>query len=180
MDSSSELGNLPPHYLCCWCRADCSLQGAPMRREKRTVSVAMTQEKETGKSHTYLMSCMLLYKSLVVWIPEANTPVIGGADTDVTLPCMLTEGKARHEVFMADELTWKTQSDGYKRLIIKQRYKKATKYQNWGPSLWWLCLIESQGIWDDCLRSGSSHSQTEDVLRAAASSLLMYKPVIFQ
>lgn len=51
------------------------------------------------------MSCMLSNKSLVVRVPEENTAIIGGADTDVTLPCMLTEGKARHQTFMADELT---------------------------------------------------------------------------
>lgn len=43
---------------------------------------------------THLMSCMFPYENLVVGVPEANAPIPGGADTDVTLPCMLTERKA--------------------------------------------------------------------------------------
>lgn len=52
------------------------------------------------------MSCVFPYKNLVVGVPEANAPITGGADTDVTLPCMLTERKAWHQVFMAHKLTW--------------------------------------------------------------------------
>ena len=105
-----------------------------------------------GKSDTHLMSCMLLYESLVVWVPEANTPIIGGADTDVTLACVLTEWKARHEVFMADELTWKTQcwmSASYHKAqlwkgkqITKLSNKTLTSLLDWiTRNLGWLFMI---------------------------------------
>lgn len=44
-------------------------------------------------------------ENLPVRVPEANAPVAGGADAQVTLAWMLAEGEARHQVSVAHELT---------------------------------------------------------------------------
>lgn len=40
------------------------------------------------------MSRVFAYEELVVGVPEANAPIAGGADAQVTLSGVMTEGKA--------------------------------------------------------------------------------------
>lgn len=72
---------------------------------------------DTGQD-THLMSCVLPNKSLAAGVPETDTAIAGGADTDVTLPCMLAKREAGHQVLMAHELTWKNTQ---KRTLISLR-----------------------------------------------------------
>lgn len=51
------------------------------------------------------MSGVFAYEELVVGVPEANAAIAGRADTQVTLSGVMTEGKARHHILMACELT---------------------------------------------------------------------------
>ena len=60
---------------------------------------------------------MLPYEGLLLGVPEANAAVVGAADADVALALVLAEGKAWHQVFVADELPWKTQG-GTERLDV--------------------------------------------------------------
>lgn len=57
------------------------------------------------KSRTHPMTCVFSDENLVVGVPEANCAIVGGADTQVALSSELAEGKARHHVFVACELT---------------------------------------------------------------------------
>lgn len=57
------------------------------------------------QSPTHPVTCVFSDENLVVGIPEANSAIVGGADTQVALSSELAEGKARHHVFVARELT---------------------------------------------------------------------------
>lgn len=102
-NTASELRKLPPFYPSVSCRAAWRLQGASKYLGKPSVLQWQAQ-----KDHTHLVSCMFPYENLAVGVPEAHTPIGGGADADVTLSRVLTERKAWHQVFVAHELTWKT------------------------------------------------------------------------
>lgn len=54
---------------------------------------------------THPVTCVFSDENLVVGVPEANGAIVGGADTQVALSSELAEGKARHHVFVARELT---------------------------------------------------------------------------
>lgn len=51
------------------------------------------------------MGSMFPEKNHGAGVPETNAAIIGGADTDVILPCMLTEREPWHQVSMAHQLT---------------------------------------------------------------------------
>lgn len=50
-------------------------------------------------------------------VPEANGAISGGADTDVTLLGVLTEGEARHQVPVAHELTCSPPTDHHQEAL---------------------------------------------------------------
>lgn len=71
-----------------------SLQTRWLQRVVKTHRFCCNDAHKTGRVDAHLMGCVFPYKNLVVGVPEANAPIAGGADADVTLPCMLTERKA--------------------------------------------------------------------------------------
>ncbi len=123
---------------------------------KHSVYVAATQRNRNTDTH--LMSCMLPYETLVVWVPEANTPIIGGADTDVTLPSMLTEWKARHQVFMTHKLTWKTQRELDIRATVASAWLNHKKF---GTMIWDLNLLDPAKLKTMIIRSTESINQQQ-------------------
>lgn len=51
------------------------------------------------------MTCVFSDENLFVGVPEANGAIAGGADAQVALSSEPAEGKARHHIFVARELT---------------------------------------------------------------------------
>ncbi|TNN69119.1 39S ribosomal protein L22, mitochondrial [Liparis tanakae] len=74
--------------FCVGCSAACSLQGAPERH----------------RADPHLVGRLLPDQHLAVRVPEANRPIVGGADADVTLTRMLAERKARHQELKSTHL----------------------------------------------------------------------------